>query len=618
MKRTEIIIALLLCTGIVSAQKAPDGVEINIRNTDEFEGFSALDSAVRSARVVMTGENHTYVNFNSRMEMKMLRYLYHTSGVRNFVIELGSARAGFLNRYLNRTDTLAELCLKATTSPRYMDFFKRLRKWNEGLPDSARIRVWGIDVERFNDLPLLRLNETMGNAIPPAEIRNGVEAVRTAAAWILQTGLQDYREAKGNQTARGNRTQRFTANESVLAFLDYFDSLQPAFRSWLGAEYQKTEQAVNWLREYRQWKAYDNKTFQYIWREEGIYSKLTALLDSMPAEKFYGQFGRCHTAYEEQNGDCGWYGYHSIVNKLQDRYFKNKTSAVSIGIFYNGYADNNLYSDKQSNEKVGEEVDALMNKTKPRTVMLFNLRAREAELPVIEAKFSYAIVNNRYTVEESDSLAMDSIAEPKPETYKSAVMVQAGYLWSTVSLKRFNAHLAQNGHTSGVAGYTFQSFSMSGYDNGSAWGLHFTRTGYLKAAETGTGSISVSAQQFLLESGFALFARKRFNWLAGIAYGPGQQQLRFKATQQNFLNYDPASVKVFVNPAFLLGAYTQGQLRVAGPLALGFYGSWCRDISSDNRFYYRGTRIEYGDGMVSNPLTGFQYGVRLSAIFPLD
>ncbi|MFM6984948.1 MAG: hypothetical protein ACKOXF_12495 [Chitinophagaceae bacterium] len=67
--------------------------------------LNQLDSVDKSVRVFLGGENHNYWSENNLIELKMIKHLHKTRGVRNLVIELGYARGYLLDRYINDDST---------------------------------------------------------------------------------------------------------------------------------------------------------------------------------------------------------------------------------------------------------------------------------------------------------------------------------------------------------------------------------------------------------------------------------------------------------------------------------------------------------------------------------
>lgn len=618
MKKLFIIACLAGFIVDLSAQKAPEGNRIDVNDNANFDGFGMLGNSLKGRRVFMTGENHSYVDLNTRLELKMLKYFHAGAGVRNFILELGSARAHFANRYINDADTMAEKYLMATTSPRYMKLFKRLRKWNLSLPDSMRVHVHGVDVERFNDLPLMRLSELLPDTNIPAGIRAGVEAVHTAAGWLLSNGLNEYREAIDNPFTSITLRQPFYINPTIHEFIRFYDSLQPSFRSWLGAGFGQVQEAVSWLREYRRWKDFENTTFQYVWREENIYRNMVRLLDSEPEARFFGQFGRCHAAYTEQNGDCGWYAYHSVINKLKERYFKNDTSILAIGVFYSNFTDYGGYNDSKEEEAIREEVRSLMKASEQESVTLFDIRSADAELPALSRKFSFAITEKNFNASDDDSLSSDSSAVITKDHIRHPE--QAVYFYG---LGATNTDLSALSRHNGIPGfeaadYTYRhAFGVMAIEPGTYTAFHGEVTGRQKFSSADSGNYFFGMGQFTIESGYPLVLRNRFHLLAGSTLFFGRQHLRYERAGIDFMQSPGEYIRSVTNPSWGLGLNVRAAVKLAGPFQLSIYGGSQWDLSGKG-WKIKGTGDGYATGRLSTSMTGFHAGALLNISIPLD
>ena len=135
--------------------------KINTNKPDDFTGLEQLQPFISGPRVFISGENHRHVAVNGMIEFKLLRFLHEKAGVQHLILELGEARGWYANRYVNEQDTLEKYCLMATTSVEHMKILDDIREWNLTLPAEKRIQIHGIDVERFNDIALLRLSDLL-------------------------------------------------------------------------------------------------------------------------------------------------------------------------------------------------------------------------------------------------------------------------------------------------------------------------------------------------------------------------------------------------------------------------------------------------------------------------
>lgn len=626
MRKLYILIVLgLLANQNLRAQRIGEGVEVNIANGDDFSGFEVLDSAIQNARVVMTGENHTYVKFNSKMELKMLRYLNKNVGTRNFVIELGPARAHYLNRYINEKDTTADRYLRATTSPRYMDLFKRMRKFNKTLPDSLKITVYGIDVERFNDLPLMRLSELLPRENLPQSIRVGVEAVHGAVDYLEESGLQDYEIARDETQSDYNynyRSQPFYISSTIFEFLRYYDSLKTDFDKLVGDKKGEIDEVIGWLREYQQWLDYENTTYQYIWREENIYKNLSKLVRLHPAERFYGQFGRCHVAYEEQNGDCGWYGYHSVINKMRTRYFHSMDSLLTIGLFYSGSGDNNYYSDREDDESLQKEIDFLLENSHNKKVTLFGLKDSAADLPRLSNKFSYAFVNDNVDEDEMEDSTDTDIITDIEEIGSDGLgftFYAVGLTLSNRATSKLQNHLENNGYTASLPRYNMYNIAVGTYIKNFSQQMQVSFIPLKKLGSNDSGDLSYGTTQFSYELAYPIVKKGQFphHWSlsAGATSSYASEKISWQKKDTGF--FQPLQNLNFVHRAFLIGPSVNLDWTLGEIFYFGLKASQLFDLTQ-SKWKHKGSSGSYGEkGTVSNNFTGTYISLNFGFCIPI-
>ncbi len=451
---------------------APTGYHYDFDDSEiSSAAVKLLANRAKKARLVLAGENHRYVKFNSRSEFRWMKLLYENAGYRNYVLELSPARAVFLERYICHGDTLAKKIIQATASARFMVLFDSLAVWQLSLPESERIKIYGLDVERFADMTVMWLNDvatrrtqmltgTKLGAVPTS-IEAGVRAINHLGSNFYYNGLRDYDESKREFEYEQVRSStdtvsfslgkketpaaleieqlddwrrldfsRITFNEdpSVSELYRYIDSLQSDFKNWLGPLWPEFSQAFARLREVYEWEGRDEQAQQYQWREEMMYRNMVTLLEKYPNSKFFGQFGRCHVGLSKQQQDCGWFEYNSILARLRNRYFKNDTSLMNIGIFYKENqddVDDISSSDLLHNQKIQDEVNALYEFTEDNT-MVYNLDESNATInSELRKKFNFVVIVGK---EQEDNDDISESYEEESEDDKSVNMgVFMGY-----------------------------------------------------------------------------------------------------------------------------------------------------------------------------------------------
>ncbi|MEN9318148.1 MAG: hypothetical protein RL712_718 [Bacteroidota bacterium] len=172
----------------------PTGYYIDFKQNGfaELKSIKPLTDRAAQARVMLSGENHMFSGFNSLGEYRFLKFFHEQAGVRHFVIELSPTRALYMERYFTNTDSTAKRFLRATSSDDYMKLFDSIRVWNQTLPDSQKIKVHGLDVERFYDMTVMRLGDVIQKrGMAPPSIRMGAFMATKLAQQIEKEGTDD-------------------------------------------------------------------------------------------------------------------------------------------------------------------------------------------------------------------------------------------------------------------------------------------------------------------------------------------------------------------------------------------------------------------------------------------
>ncbi len=309
--------------------------------------ISLLDSQVNQYRVIFTGENHQYVHNNIDVKLEMIKYLHKTAGVKNLIIELGFVRGYLLDGYINKDSSLFNL-LESNTSESYLSFYKALRAFNQTLPDSLKIHVHGIDVERFpDDAPILManiLNKKTGNT--PESISFISECIRSYGTYFKKRkSIEDEEE---EYSIYGSNS--FYNNKTIDSIINEYDSKKTDFKTFLGTDFQLFDMSMQSLKEYRKYLGYANMPHQYVYRENYMFNNLKKLLENNPKEKYYGQFGRCHISQTELNEECNWWAFSSLAKKTKERLPEIKV--LSMAIFYNTFEGDTYFGNDSTNEEV--------------------------------------------------------------------------------------------------------------------------------------------------------------------------------------------------------------------------------------------------------------------------
>ncbi len=361
-----------------------------------------LANEASKVRVFMGGENHQEVDFNSLMEYGFMNRLHKYAGYRHYVIELSPARAHYLNRYIKYSDTHARDALKGVSSPKYMNLFENLHRWNQGLDEDERITVHGVDVERFYDLSFERLAESLRNklntSICPDSILPDVLAIVSYANRRFNDRLAHYKKKINSEEF--NLDEDETSPTEFFYRFDYHEYVDRIerdlllYKDWLGATaFHEFSMALQGVKECNKWDDDSKSASRFHWRETVMYGRYVAALDQYPNGKFFGQFGRCHISETPSDVDCGWYAYESVVSRLVSQYFKNKDSVITIGYFYKDKNPTITAENIENQTVLKRELQQLLRPYNAGMV-IYDLNDRDTDLQELRKKFRFVLVNN--------------------------------------------------------------------------------------------------------------------------------------------------------------------------------------------------------------------------------
>ena len=382
----RIISFLLLLTSFSLAFSQGEFVEIEdlnlsklkLKKDKSIEGMDDFYEACKDARVVYSGENHTYVVFNNLFSFEVLKELYTRYNFKHHIIELGPARAEIVNGFI-AGDSMSEIKLKVSTSYSHFEFYKNVKKWMEGLPKGEGVTFHGIDVERFNEIPILNLGQIVsnGNEIISDTLLGWKMALDYKYNLLIKSGLTYF-----NSEIEDYDGAYYVEQSWARTLVRTSDSLRSTIENYLGKEASaKYYENIGYLREYLTFKSYNGGPMEHNWRETNMFRRLENLLNTMPEAKFYGQFGRCHSMLNKQDQACGWFAFQSTMNRLNQLLGKDKVK--SLGIFY---GSSRAYFEDEKYESL---YDAAPNNG----VSLFDLNPSGKKTKLTD-EYDFALVND--------------------------------------------------------------------------------------------------------------------------------------------------------------------------------------------------------------------------------
>ena len=605
---------------------------------NENQGLLELVDSAINCRVVLSGENHLEVGFNSVLEYSLMRLLYERAGYRHYILELSPARAYYLERYVVQGDKYAEKLIKGISSVEYFKFFKKLRDWNQTLPENDRIHIHGADVERFDDLAIERVAEVFRKHSKketiPIEIISAVKLVLYESTYGFSSRLIDFdlEESKNNDSLSKRIETLDRWNTQLLEIKSDFrsnsvqieqaiDEKWVEINSWLNVDSNEFKEAYKGIKEYNLWKTLDNSNQQYIWRENTLYERFSKALKENPNEGFFGQFGRCHISLTPSDIDCGWYNYKSVLHQLSAKYFNGKDSVLNIGIFYSDRPNSITAENVENTSILHAELDRL-KEINLDGLALFNVNEKDKSLPQLSRKFKWVIIC--YSEVELNDSESDSKVEYKGKVKNIISLTPIGYGYPQILSKSLENHFINDlklPYSSPLLAEIYGNLKWSrGFITGGI-GYSILQSNTTSIEYPRTASIFQDASRRYLLSGYSfdlnfggnINTRKlNINILAAASYF--NQRLTYQAMNVNIINPPAVIQQEVYQPQWLVGSDMNIEYLPNKHLGIGAQLRYRQSVG-ENNWYYRNTTIQY-DGITDK--SGISYwsaGVHLSLYF---
>lgn len=363
---------------------------IHLAFNTNFNGYSSLDSVMKGKQVFIAGENHTFLESNSKLWVKNIKYLHKNAGLRNVFMETGRSNAWLVNSYVQSGDTALYSVIKKYLFEEYARAYKELMKFNATLDDSAKIQVIGIDLERggFGALKVLSLLLPEGR-LPHDSIDLHIESLQGIVMYQDREIFNKEDEEEESQYFYG---YTYSARNTLNLILENFDKHEAEYKTYLGDSFPLFNDILTGLKDAKYWSELEStKSVQaYVYREKYMYKRFLEEY-AKHTGAYYGQFGRCHaTKKRADKNACEWYVFKSLANRLKHSTEVNlKGKILAMGILYNSDSD---YKTGDW-ESVSEHIDDLFGKLDKGRVLLYNL-ANDTVLNAFFADdFDYLFLN---------------------------------------------------------------------------------------------------------------------------------------------------------------------------------------------------------------------------------
>ncbi|MFC1734023.1 hypothetical protein ACFL6I_27280 [candidate division KSB1 bacterium] len=581
--------------------------DLDISSNNDFSSFHLIGERSNQYKVYILGENHQFKSSNIDLRIKIFKYLHQYAGVRIMLLEQGFSWGWLMNEYIQTGDSLLLSILNKYSWSPYARLFKELYEYNRNLDSSNKIKIVGIDVERFFGLSVRTLSYLFPEEKAPDDISLHVESIKGLAAYndnYIEENLD------GNNHTFSNYSD-YSAENIIDEFIVNFYQYRETYMNFLAENYPVFEKIVHSLEAKKQYSNYDElyMTQAYVFREQYMLKEFISVFKEFPNEKYYGQLGRCHANLLNQKEACSWYDFNSIatrMNNLDDSLVKGKV--CTIGAFY---PKGHLRDDIKNEIK---NLNTLINLSNSEGLTLFKVDSNNGLFEDLVKKYQYIIINN--TELEEWEVAMDDYYDyefkHKDSTKILSYYFDFGYGYRYVNFKDLNKVFEEKGIDKFNRKVNFYSFGMTFCINHS---FYYAIEGfYSPKIERNIGDtlqLDFTGNGFAIYLGGDLIRSKYFHVVPRLGFGYAEFNLLIEKDEN--LNQDTFFgdnvYSMYKNPGYFLDFSIDSRIKLK-LISLGIKGGYILDLSKKN----------WKAGKILNksprtPISGFYIGLNASVFF---
>ena len=499
--------------------------DLDIDDNTNYAGFKLMEPTLNQYNVFFTGENHLFRNSNYKLQLKMLKYLHEYRGVKHLLLEFGFSRGYLVNHYVQTGDSSAFQALNDYSYKEYAKLYQGIRKYNESLDSADRIHIHGIDLERsfLTSIKLLNLKMPDTDVEIPDSIALDIESLRSLMGYNdnLYQGLKD---GFSHEALYNFYRPTYSDANTVQAILESFASNSELYKAYLGEHYAIWKKIMSGMDAEMKRKEYESKgMFQArIYRETYMYRSFVELVDSLQGERFFSQFGRCHTANEDQDEWCNFYHFRTLASRISGSdHPALKGKVCSIGTYY----PKNEIATLNSEER--EQIKKLMSDFDIQSdgLTLIEVNNDSTYFGSLMDKFQFIIINNKALEDEFD---YDQNAYYSDELYDVKVAIEPQVRLSYLKVGGFNTFLSSLGASELSRPMIAYGGALTIIENyGPFVSFNFSQFPRSNLFESDSLNLSLDGWMFLSNIGYELTWSKAFS--ASIYSGYGLSLLRLKS-----------------------------------------------------------------------------------------
>ncbi len=277
-------------------------------------------------------------------------------------------------------------------------------EFNKTLPEDKKIMVHGVDIERSYSTPIKVMSMLLPSKKAPASIALNIETLKSLAGKVDEEHLEKNEVDEEGKSLYYNNNYynyqgRYNTDNTLKLILDDYDSLKSEYQIYLGDNAPLFDEIIEGVKaEFKRNEFINSAAMQsFVFREQFLYDHLLSLVKEYPGEKFYGQFGRCHTPVSTQDKWCDFYFFNSLATRLNESEEEAlKKKVLSIGIYYPQSTTFEIEA------TVNDKLDDLFEKQKSEGMKLIRIDKKDSLFTGVYDKYQFLVVNfDAFKIEEN-------------------------------------------------------------------------------------------------------------------------------------------------------------------------------------------------------------------------
>jgi hypothetical protein len=594
------------------------GYVLDVEDNEDYSTFQVLDSFVKNKHLVITGEDHRFEKFNTKLELKLAKYL-QSQGYRYYLMEAGFASTWMLNRLL-MGDTLIGNAQHNFYTKRFSKLFNGLKDHNATLDSANKIVAVGIDIERNVPLALKMLvsllpqkpaGDSLGLFIESLKVITAIEEEKIRKARDMERDddgdeseePEEEPEEESEYPGDDNILFYFNMVNTVEGLISEYRDKEKEMNAFLGENQVLFSRVILELERWLVWIGYERKDMPQSWvyREQYMENNLQLFFKENPDARCFGQFGRCHITRVPQMRDCSFAFFNSLTLRVKTSVPQLSDGILSIGIFY---PDKEGDSEWRDNGNISE----LARMGREGAVTLFTELEGYVERQLSD-KFNMVMVmrDKRYSSDFTGDY-QDYVNLPKK---KSRLLQGMNF---GVGMKVYDFSELRN--TVGQNLSDERLFFEIGFYNHMNKGFCSKSTAFILPQQEysagDTGTIWMSGWGYKGYFGADLVRARSFDLIPSLGFGFEGLTLSYldKSNKSGLFGENPRTE--FKNPAFILDGRLEANLNVKR-LGISLFGGYTLDVSK-KKWRQAGGLVTTGP---NTSLSGYYAGFALALHFSM-